>query len=95
MKDSPNDKIEQLMKVFILFEDMKECELFFDDLCTLNEIKAFSQRLDVARMLLEGNTYENIEAVTGATFNTISRVNKTLSKNNFLKVILNRIEKQS
>lgn len=92
MKDSPHDKVDQLMKVFLLLENTKECELFFDDLCTLNEIKAYSQRLEVARMLLEGNTYENIEALTGATYNTISRVNKTLSKNNFLKTILNRLE---
>lgn len=94
MRDSPNYKIEQLMKVFLLLETTKECELFFDDLCTLNEIKAFSQRLEVARMLLEGHTYENIEAISGATFNTISRVNKTLSKNNILQDILNRIEHQ-
>lgn len=92
MKDSPDYKMEQLMKVLLLLETIEECELFFDDLCTLNEIKAFSQRLEVARLLLEGNTYEHIEALTGATFNTISRVSKTLSKNNFLKTILNRIE---
>ncbi|HWK23471.1 MAG TPA: YerC/YecD family TrpR-related protein [Ureibacillus sp.] len=91
MKDSPNFKIEQLMKVFLVLETEKECELFFDDLCTFNEIKAFSQRLEVARMLLEGHTYEYIEEHTGATFNTISRVNKTLSKNNFLKSILHRL----
>lgn len=92
MKDSPDYKVEQLMKVVLLLETTNECEAFFDDLCTLNELKAFSQRLDVARMLLDGHTYEHIEAFTGATYNTISRVNKTLSKENSLKIILNRIE---
>ena len=93
MKDSSNYKIEQLMKCFLLLETTKECEDFFADLCTINEIKAFSQRLEVARMLLEGCTYENIEALTNASFNTISRVNKTLSKENSLKNILKRVDK--
>ena len=57
---------------------MEECYRFFDDLCTINEIQSLSQRLEVARMLSDGNTYHKIEAETGASTATISRVKRCL-----------------
>ncbi|MBD8025086.1 hypothetical protein H9636_00315 [Ureibacillus sp. Re31] len=83
-------KIDQLMKAFLTLQTVEECEDFFNDLCTQKEIRAFAQRLEVARMLLNGHTYEEIEELTYATYNTISRVRKVL-QNNHLKIILDRI----
>jgi len=57
----------------------RECYSFFEDLATINEIKEFSQRLEVARMLNEGSTYEEIAHKTGASSATISRVKKCLN----------------
>ena len=94
MKDIRDSKIEQLMQAFLLIQTKQECSYFFEDLCTWKEIYAFSQRLDVAKRLMEGHTYEMIEELTGATFNTISRVQKVLQKNPnpFISTILKRIE---
>ena len=92
MNNIRNSKIEQLMNAFLVIETKQECKDFFEDLCTYKEIFAFSQRLDVAKLLMEGHTYENIEEMTGATFNTISRVQKVLQKHSFLITILKRIE---
>ncbi|MFL0504553.1 YerC/YecD family TrpR-related protein [Ureibacillus sp. 179-F W5.1 NHS] len=83
-------KTEQLMKAFLALRTMEECEDFFNDLCTQKEILAFAQRLEVARLLLNGHTYEEIEELTYATYKTISRVRKVLH-NQHLKCILNRI----
>ena len=55
-----------------------ECYEFFEDLCTINEIRDMSQRLEVARMLEAGEKYDQIEKETGASTATISRVKSCL-----------------
>jgi TrpR-related protein YerC/YecD len=78
-----NDKaIEQLFEAILTLKDMEECYVFFDDLCTVNEIQSLSQRLEVARMLRKGSTYNQIEAETGASTATISRVKRCLNYGN-------------
>lgn len=51
---------------------------FFEDLCTINELRDMSQRLEVARMLEAGDKYDRIEEATGASTATISRVKRCL-----------------
>ncbi|AFC33421.1 YerC [Paenibacillus mucilaginosus 3016] len=78
-----NDKaIDQLFEAILTLKDIEECYVFFDDLCTVNEIQSLSQRLEVARMLRKGNTYNQIEAETGASTATISRVKRCLNYGN-------------
>ena len=59
-------------------ETREECTAFFEDLCTIPELKAMSQRLQVARMLSENRVYSDIVSETGASTATISRVNRSL-----------------
>lgn len=59
--------------------DVSECYNFFDDLCTVPELRALSQRLAVAKMLSEHKVYSDIVSVTGASTATISRVNRSLN----------------
>ena len=56
----------------------EDCYRFFEDVCTVNEIHAIAQRLQVAKLLSEDKTYSEIEAVTKASTATISRINKCL-----------------
>ena len=58
---------------------MDECYAFFEDLCTVQELKAISQRLLVAKMLSDRYGYSDIVAATGASTATISRVNRSLT----------------
>jgi TrpR-related protein YerC/YecD len=51
---------------------------FFEDICTIKEIEAMAQRLEVAKLLQEGRKYSDIEEMTGASSATISRVNRFL-----------------
>ncbi len=74
-----NDKtIDQLFEAVLTLKDREECYVFFDDLCTINEIESMAQRLEVARMLRKGFTYKQIESDTGASTATISRVKRCL-----------------
>ena len=76
LKDELND---QLCEAMLSLETVDECYQFFEDLCTISELKAMSQRLEVARMLCAGHTYDDIVARTGASTATISRVKRCLN----------------
>lgn len=84
MKPMINPKIkdestDQLFEAILLLENIEECYAFFEDVCTVNEIKSLAQRLEVAKMLEEKSKYTDITKKTGASAATISRVNRALS----------------
>ena len=73
-----NDLVDQLFQAVLCLENAEECYRFFEDICTVNEIKAIAQRLEVAKMLTEKKTYHDIAERTHASTATISRVNRAL-----------------
>lgn len=78
--DKLRDKtVDQLFEAILKLESLEEAYMFFDDLCTVNEVQSLAQRLEVARMLRKGHTYNQIEAETGASTATISRVKRCLN----------------
>ena len=74
--------VEQLFRAVLELKNMEECYMFFEDICTPNEILSFSQRFDVGLRLLGGQTYQEICQGNGASTATISRVNRLLSDDN-------------
>ena len=74
-----NDETDKLFQGILKLENIDECYAFFEDLCTVHEIQALAQRLEVARMLRDKVTYATIAAKTGASTATISRVNRCLN----------------
>jgi TrpR-related protein YerC/YecD len=88
--------VDQLFQTILSLKDLEECYLFFDDLCTINEIQSLAQRLEVARMLREGFTYQKIEGQTGASTATISRVKRCLNYgNDGYEMTLERLKEQA
>ena len=80
---SLNSKIKSketdlLFKAILQLKNEEECYQFFEDLCTINELKSLSQRLVVAKMLSDGRVYSDIVEATGASTATISRVKRSL-----------------
>ncbi len=72
------EAVDYLFQGILSLEDEEECYTFFEDICTINELKALSQRLQVAKMLRAGDSYEKIVEETGASTATISRVKRCL-----------------
>ena len=71
------------------------CDRFFDDLCTVPELKALSQRLQVAKMLSDHRVYSDIVQATGASTATISRVNRSLNYGaDGYDIIFERLDKE-
>lgn len=86
-------EVDNLFKAILSLNTTEECYNFFEDLCTINELLSMSQRLEVATMLSEKNTYLEIAEKTGASTATISRVNRALMYgDDGYKMILDRIK---
>ena len=74
-----DESVDFLFHSILALKSLDECYNFFEDLCTVPEIKAMSQRINVAYMLSEKRVYSEIVAKTGASTATVSRVNRSLN----------------
>ncbi|MBS6524381.1 YerC/YecD family TrpR-related protein [Aedoeadaptatus acetigenes] len=74
-----NDSMDALFEAILSLENKEECYRFFEDICTIKELKAISQRLEVVKLLVSDQTYHAIEKQTGASTATISRINRALN----------------
>ena len=72
------EAVDHLFQAILSLKDAEECYKFFEDLCTVQELRALAQRIQVAKMLSENKVYSDIVAQTGASTATISRVNRSL-----------------
>ena len=76
------EAVDSLFEAVLSLKNKEECYIFFEDICTINELLSLSQRFEVAKMLREQNTYLEIAEKTGASTATISRVNRSLNYGN-------------
>ena len=74
-----DDNTDFLFRCILELKNLEECYGFFEDLCTVSELKAMSQRTVVAKMLRDKHVYSDIVSHTGASTATISRVNRSLN----------------
>ncbi len=89
-----NKEMNNLFEAILKLETIEECYRFFDDLCTINELEAFGQRLNVAKMLHEKNTYQEIEKITGISAATISKISKSYTYGpGGYKLVIDRLKK--
>jgi TrpR-related protein YerC/YecD len=86
-------EVDAFFEAVLTLDNMEECYRFFEDICTVRELQSISQRLEVAKLLKMGKTYNYIEESTGASTATISRVNRCLHYGaDGYKIILERLE---
>ncbi|MGN0243606.1 MAG: YerC/YecD family TrpR-related protein [Lachnospiraceae bacterium] len=85
-------EVENLFEAILTLETKEECFAFFEDVCTVNELLSLSQRFEVAKMLCDKKTYQEVAGKTGASTATISRVNRSLNYgNDGYMMVLNRL----
>ena len=90
--DFKND-LDILFEAILTLENIDECYKFFEDIATINELKALSQRIQVAKMLKNKKVYTEIAEFTGASTATISRVNRCLNYgSDGYNIVLNRLK---
>lgn len=89
-----NPELDLFFEAILQLKTIDECYNFFEDVATINEIKALAQRMHVAQLLNEKKVYTEIAEKTGASTATISRVNKCLNYGaGGYELILDRLEK--
>ena len=81
-KKIKTEAVDHLFEAILTLKTPEECYIFFEDVCTVNELLSLSQRYEVAKMLREKRTYLEIADKTGASTATISRVNRSLNYGN-------------
>ena len=79
VKIGKKEKNGELYKAILQLKDEEECYDFFQDLCTVSELRSMEQRFEVASLLDDGMIYNDILERTGASSATISRVNRSLN----------------
>lgn len=85
--------IDSLFQAILTLKSPEECYRFFEDICTVAEIKSLAQRLEVAKMLEANSTYTEIAEKTGASTATISRIKRCLNYGaDGYKLVLERIK---
>ena len=88
-------EMDLFFEAILKLENLEECYNFFEDICTISELKALAQRLHVAKMLREKKTYTEIAEETKASTATISRVNRCLNYGaDGYNNILNRLDEK-
>lgn len=85
-------QFEKLYKAVLSLESAEECDKFFEDICTIQELETISQRLEVAGLIKDGKSYADISAETGASTATVCRVGKCIKYGSGgYDIVLNRI----
>ncbi len=95
MRDSKlkDENIDMLFEAILTLDNIDECYRFFEDLCTVSELKEMSKRLHAAELLDNNYIYNEIAAQTGLSTATISRVNRCLKYgNDGYLTVLRRLE---
>jgi TrpR-related protein YerC/YecD len=89
------EKSDRLYQAILTLKTEEECYNFFQDLCTISELRAMEQRYEVAALLDSGMIYSEILSQTGASSATISRVNRSLINGaGGYDVVLERMKEQ-
>lgn len=78
LDQNQHESINELLQLILSLKDMDECRAFFSDLCTMQELILFAQRVQVAKRLLAGETYESIRSKVQVSSSTITRINTAL-----------------
>ena len=88
-------EMEELFEGILSLQTVEECERFFTNICTIKELQALTQRLQVAKQLYEGRNYNEVYQDTGVSSATICRVNKCLNYGDGgYQTAINRIKEQ-
>ena len=92
MNEKEKEMVYHLMEAIMTLRTTEECEKFFIDVCSLDELNRISRRVRIAKLIIEGKTYRSILEETNASNITISRVKNVMSKDDsILAEVVKRI----
>ena len=91
-----SEQTDLLMRALLALETTEEAQRFLEDVLTVQELRSITQRLEVAVLLRQKVTYQEIAHQTGVSTATISRVNRALQYGaDGYRLVLDRLQNQS
>ena len=69
-----SERIDDLFELLVSLDNVEDCRALFSDLCTIKEVENMAERLWAAKLLIEGNTYNQVMAQADISSATLSRV---------------------
>lgn len=88
-------ELDKLFRGILTLETVEDCYMFFEDLCSMSELKSFAQRFQVSELLYDKVTYNAISYITKASTATISRISRSLEYGNGGYVaVIKRLQEQ-
>ncbi len=93
MDHTPHPDLDAFFEALLSLENTDQCRAFFEDICTIKELQALSQRFRVACLLDGGSNYLEVSDSTGASSATISRVNRCLNYGTGYRQALDNLKK--
>lgn len=79
MNEKEREMVDHLMVAIMTLRTTEECEKFFVDVCSADELKKISRRVQIAKLITEGKTYRSILEETNASNITISRLKNVMA----------------
>ena len=74
--EQTNEKMEALFELILSLDNVEDCRALFEDLCTRKELAKMAERIFAAKLLMAGNTYNQVMAQTDMSSATLSRVSQ-------------------
>ena len=83
--------LNQLCQALLTIDSKKDIKNFLIDLCTVTELQAMSERLEVAKLISKKIPYRKISETTGLSTTTITRIANWMKdgKQGYNKVLKN------
>ena len=79
MSHLQSESVDRLFQTILNLGSIDECYAYFEDLCTIKEVKDMAQRLDTAILLSQGYSYQKIMEHIEISTATIGRVSRALN----------------
>lgn len=76
------ERVDQLYSLIVSLDNVEDCRALFEDLCTIKEVENMAERLWAAKLLMEGNTYNQVMAKADISSATLSRVSRCVQYGN-------------
>ena len=94
-KGDQQDLLFDLLSAFKAINTIDQVALFVQDLLTNAEVKRLSKRLRIAKLLIEGETYETIEHELHTSHSTVAKVAVWLAdKGDGFRLIIKKLPKR-
>ena len=79
MTKKSREDAQKFYEAILTLQTVEECDAFFEDICTYQEMDAIAQRMEVALLLWDDMRYNDVNKQTGASTATICRVSKAMN----------------